>query len=214
MTVPLVSLIMFTSFFPCENKTKKRQIGYVCLSILYYFCISLFLNSLLPVLNRRLAASETDSTEGPTQGGRILVVQTSADVPSQYIPVMNCIFAAQKLNILVDACVLRPVDSPFLRQAAHISGGTYFTPSQEEEKQIAHCLLCMFGADRPVREHFGPTVSPTVDNKASCFCHQKPVDRGLVCCVCLSVFCTFRPVCQTCGTKFPLPVPISAARPS
>jgi hypothetical protein len=42
----------------------------------------------------------------------------------------------------------------------------------------------------------------SVDFRASCFCHQKLIDTGYVCSVCLSVFCAQTETCTTCDAKF------------
>jgi len=41
-----------------------------------------------------------------------------------------------------------------------------------------------------------------VDYRAACFCHRKLIDVGYVCSVCLSVFCSFTPICSTCDCNF------------
>ena len=42
-----------------------------------------------------------------------------------------------------------------------------------------------------------PKKAP-VGSKTACFCHRTMLDIGYVCSVCLSVFCTFSPICSTC----------------
>ena len=39
---------------------------------------------------------------------------------------------------------------------------------------------------------------------AICFCHRRPITRGFVCSVCLTVLCEFRALCPTCGSRFTL----------
>lgn len=58
---------------------------------------------------------------------RILCLVGSPDVPLQYIPVMNAIFSAQRAEVAVDTLMLGPpgMDSAFLQQAAHLTGGLY-----------------------------------------------------------------------------------------
>jgi transcription initiation factor TFIIH subunit 3 len=46
---------------------------------------------------------------------RILVLKLSPDSPSHYMPTMNCIFAAQKNSVPIDACLVNS-DSGFLQQ--------------------------------------------------------------------------------------------------
>ncbi|CAI5797137.1 general transcription factor IIH subunit 3 isoform X1 [Podarcis lilfordi] len=55
---------------------------------------------------------------------RILVIKAAEDSALQYMNFMNVIFAAQKQNILIDACVLDS-DSGLLQQACDITGGIY-----------------------------------------------------------------------------------------
>lgn len=37
---------------------------------------------------------------------------------------------AQRNDVVIDACVLGGADSPFLQQAAHITGGLYLRPAR------------------------------------------------------------------------------------
>lgn len=53
---------------------------------------------------------------------RILCLLSAGDTPMQYIPVMNCIFAAQQTGVVIDALVVGQADSALLQQAAHITG--------------------------------------------------------------------------------------------
>lgn len=46
---------------------------------------------------------------------RTLIIQKEPDVAKSYNAVMNCIFCAQKLNILVDCLVVGPQESSFLQ---------------------------------------------------------------------------------------------------
>ncbi|KAK3826312.1 MAG: TFIIH subunit Tfb4/p34 [Linnemannia elongata] len=85
---------------------------------------------------------------------RMLVLTVSPDSSSDYIPIMNCIFSAQK--------------------------AFSFLPDM-----FARSYLYLPGQDQ-------------VDFRAACFCHKKIVDIGFVCSVCLSIFCSFSPVCSTC----------------
>jgi len=116
---------------------------------------------------------------------------------------MNAIFSAQKKSIPVDSCVLSPQDSTFLQQASHITGGVYLKP-QHQEGLLQYLLSCYL-ADAFARKYINLPVQSSVDYRASCFCHKKVIDMGFVCSVCLSIFCSFSPVCSTCGAKFAFP---------
>ncbi|WIA15471.1 hypothetical protein OEZ85_002111 [Tetradesmus obliquus] len=80
---------------------------------------------------------------------RILSLLAGADTPLQYIPVMNCIFAAQHAGVALDACILGAADSAFMQQAAHITGGVYLRPHQPAA--LLQYLLGVFSADTATR---------------------------------------------------------------
>ncbi|KAI9026289.1 RNA polymerase II transcription factor B subunit 4 [Hyaloraphidium curvatum] len=130
---------------------------------------------------------------------RILVISASSDAAEQYIPLMNCFFAAQKMAVPIDICRLGSRDSSMLQQAASISNGVYLRCSAEEALQK---LLFAYLPDHYSRGYLRPIGNRNVDFRAACFCHRKVIDVGFVCSVCLSIFCEPpRDVCSTCGTK-------------
>eukprot|EP00775_Hariotina_reticulata_P010772 gene10772-10928_t len=135
---------------------------------------------------------------------RILSIVSAADTPLQYIPLMNCIFAAQHANIVLDAIVMGPADSAFLQQAAHITGGIYQRPQQPSG--LLQYLLGVFSADTATREALSSSAgTQAVDYRASCFCHKTIIDTGYICSVCLSIFCKANmklTQCPTCGSAF------------
>ncbi|XP_038619786.1 general transcription factor IIH subunit 3 isoform X3 [Tachyglossus aculeatus] len=112
---------------------------------------------------------------------RILVIKASEDSALQYMNFMNVIFAAQKQNILIDACVLDS-DSGLLQQWV-------FLPDQDQRSQLI----------------LPPPIH--VDYRAACFCHRNLIEIGYVCSVCLSIFCNFSPICTTCETAFKISLP-------
>jgi len=136
---------------------------------------------------------------------RILVIQGTSDSPAQYIPMMNCIFSAQKINILVDACVLGLTDSTFLQQATDLTGGLYLRLPEESQHVFLQYLLTVYLPDQAARGYLIIPTQTQVDFRASCFCHRNTIDTGYVCSVCLSIFCSALPRCTTCHTKFDLP---------
>eukprot|EP00741_Cyanophora_paradoxa_P022529 tig00021464_g21755.t1 len=138
--------------------------------------------------------------EQPSLNPRLLVISVSLDVPAQYIAFMNAIFCAQKNGVPIDSCVLAPRDSVFLQQASHITGG-YYSRLGSQAVLLQH-LLGTSILDRFSRRFAQSAFQHTVDFRSTCFCHRKIVDLGFVCSVCLSIFCTFSPICSTCGTKF------------
>lgn len=76
---------------------------------------------------------ESDRGQGHTLfNARILSITTTSDDASQYLAVMNAIFAAQRENILIDACVLGQQNSSFMQQACYLTNGIYLKPSRPE----------------------------------------------------------------------------------
>jgi hypothetical protein len=57
---------------------------------------------------------------------RVMAVTCSADRSAHYVPVMNAIFSAQKLNVPIDALVLSDSDSLLMQQATHLTSGLYY----------------------------------------------------------------------------------------
>ena len=92
-------------------------------------------------------------------------------------------------------------DSLFLQQALYLTSGVYSTPPHI--KGLSQHLLMTYLAGKSVRKHLCLPITQKVDFRASCFCHQTPVNIGVVCPVCLSIFCQQSPICKTCGTRFP-----------
>lgn len=141
---------------------------------------------------------------------RMLVLTVSPDSSSDYIPIMNCIFSAQKASIPIDVCKIWGEDAVFLQQAAHITEGIYLRP--DDPHGLLQILLFSFLPDMFSRSYLYLPGQDQVDFRAACFCHKKIVDIGYVCSVCLSIFCSFSPVCSTCRTKFAFQPLLPSAR--
>ncbi|XP_076021283.1 general transcription factor IIH subunit 3 isoform X2 [Genypterus blacodes] len=135
---------------------------------------------------------------------RILVIKAADDCALQYMNFMNVIFAAQKQNILIDACVLDS-DSGLLQQACDITGGLYLKVPQKVA--LAQYLLWVFLPDLEQRSQLVLPPPVHVDYRAACFCHRNLIEIGYVCSVCLSIFCNFSPICTTCETAFKIQLP-------
>lgn len=75
------------------------------------------------------------------------------DVPAQYIPTMNAIFAAQRSGVVIDACYLGSSQSAFLQQAAHLTGGVYLRPARPAgllQYLLTVCEYCRLSPPLPV----------------------------------------------------------------
>jgi len=149
-----------------------------------------------------------EKTHGETISSRILVIKGTEDNPSQYMNLMNVVFTAQKQDVTVDACILDK-DSGLLQQACDITSGQYLRVLQPGG--LLQYLMWLFLPDPSVRKSLVLPARVRVDYRAACFCHRTLIDIGYVCSVCLSVFCTFSPICSTCHTAFRLPPPIPKA---
>ena len=109
----------------------------------------------------------------------------SGTTASHYMSYMNVFFTAQKLNILIDACMLDR-DSGLLQQGADMTNGKYIRVNKLDS--LLQFLLWTFLPDTSL--HGGQLSLPTatkVDYRAACFCHRQLVDIGFVCSVCLSI---------------------------
>ncbi|CAM1320749.1 GTF2H3 (predicted) [Pycnogonum litorale] len=130
---------------------------------------------------------------------RILVITGSSDSASQYMNLMNEFFTAQKLNVAINVCMLDK-DSSLLQQGCDITGGQYLKiPNLDGLLQY---LLWIFLPSTSMRQKLALPSSSHVDYRAACFCHRNLIDIGYVCSVCLSIFCSFSPICSTCQTAF------------
>lgn len=174
------------------------------------------LTKALCYINRitHVPAGATAPEDPATQASpRILILSVSPDLSSSYIPIMNCIFSAQKLKITIDVCKLFGPETVFLQQAAHLTGGSYIY--LERRDALLQYLIMSFLPPPAVRAVLAVPTQDKIDFRAACFCHKNIVDIGFVCSVCLSIFCSPVPVCSTCRTKFPIKTlqRLNASRP-
>jgi transcription initiation factor TFIIH subunit 3 len=150
--------------------------------------------------------SATSSSAGDNAAGfqsRILIlsVSSSTDSAHQYIPIMNSIFACQRLHIPIDVCKLSG-DAVFLQQASDATRGVYM--SLTEPRGLLQYLMMAFLPDQRSRRHLILPSRVDVDFRAACFCHRRVVNIGFVCSICLSIFCEppENGDCLTCGTHW------------
>ena len=150
--------------------------------------------------NPSAALADSDGTPGQQRialTSRILVLSVSGDLASQYIPVMNAIFAAQRQRVPIDILKLAG-DTVLLQQACDATGGIYMAPAAPQG--LLQYLMMGFLADATARRALVLPAAGDVDFRAACFCHRDVVDVGFVCSVCLSSeFCVPVPAPQTFG---------------
>lgn len=175
--------------------------------------------SQLPSYNTAATATAAAVSTGNLTS-RILVLSTSAALASQYIPLMNLTFAAQRLRIPLDILKLAG-GAVLLQQASFTTSGLFLTPlvpatATPNPQGLLQYLFQAFLPDAPARRHLVPPTDVDVDFRAACFCHRRVVDEGFVCSICLSIFCKEGAAvirergdasapgtgpCLTCGTK-------------
>lgn len=114
----------------------------------------------------------------------ILVFEMSPADSSDYIEYLKCMFVAQQRRIKIHA--FSRTRNMLVRMCCEGSGGVFL-----DDYSLSQLFQLLGNAP----------------NKASgysikCICCDKLVSVGLVCPVCLSVFCKFVPVCKKCKTKF------------
>ena len=151
-----------------------------------------------------VSADNTKSSANDYAGvtSRILILSVSGDLANQYIPIMNTIFACQRLTIPIDILKLAG-DTVFLQQAADATGGIYMALDDRSRPGFLQYLMFSYLPDQTARRHLiVPGEGEGVDFRAACFCHRKVVNVGFVCSICLSIFCepTLQDnTCLTCG---------------
>ncbi|KAL8824100.1 MAG: hypothetical protein Q9191_005302 [Dirinaria sp. TL-2023a] len=70
------------------------------------------------------ANNDPSAGRPPSLASRILILSVSGDLAHQYIPIMNTIFACQRLSIPIDIAKIAG-DTVFLQQASDATKGTY-----------------------------------------------------------------------------------------
>ncbi|XP_063930293.1 general transcription factor IIH subunit 3-like [Zophobas morio] len=133
---------------------------------------------------------------------RILLLTVSEDHSVQYLSIMNSIYAAEKLKIPIDCCVISENDSGFLQQASTLTKGLYYKVDLNGSKYLLQYLLTIFLPSVELRKDLRLPIQKEVDFRASCFCHNQVISLGFVCSVCLSVYCGDVPICSTCQSRF------------
>jgi transcription initiation factor TFIIH subunit 3 len=152
---------------------------------------------------------------------RILTVLSSPDAPEQYVPVMNCIFAAQRMGVSIDTCLLLPEkESTFFQQAAYLTGGVYLRPpgfDLTNPESLQQSLMTVFLPDTLSREIINMPAQGEVDFRASCFSTRAVISEGYTCSVCLATrdLAVGKSLtsCPTCRARFVKTTATAVARP-
>jgi len=138
----------------------------------------------------------------PNQEPQIALFSPSMiDSEIEFVAVMNIIFAAVKMKVLIDCILLTQTDSNLAQQISHLTGGLYLKPIVL--KNLSLYLLTTILCPPLLRNEFSQVSPHSIKLSASCFCHKKPVDVGFVCSCCLSIFCSPQESCPTCELSNP-----------
>jgi transcription initiation factor TFIIH subunit 3 len=142
---------------------------------------------------------------------RILLIQASQDRARDYNAFMNCAFAANKNQIVVDGCFIPDLpengsstvtSSAFLEQVCDLTSGVFLLPSGMSQigGALTESLLSVLLAPLRSRAFLNLPAHNKVDFRARCFETGDSVDMAYVCSQCLSIF-RHKPgtgLCPTC----------------
>ena len=154
-------------------------------------------------------SSQTDGSN--LLSPRALIVQASPDRTTDYNALMNCAFAANKSEIVIDGCFIPSgikdddKDSPFLQQMVDQTKGVYLSvPSGAAQVggALSEVLMSVFLPPSSTRMGMNLPRLTDVDFRARCFETGESINVAQVCNQCLSIFKERpREVCLTCGAK-------------
>lgn len=133
---------------------------------------------------------------------RILIVTPNDNDDIKYIPLMNGIFAAQKMKVPIDVAKLGVQNSSYLQQAADITNGVYL--HIENPQGIIQVLSTAYFIEPSIRPSLILPTNSNINDRASCFITGKLVEIGYVCSVCLCVMSIIPASlkCPTCNCQF------------
>ena len=222
----LTTLLTSTSISSTANSTSTMIAGALTLGLSYInrekiaYAESTGSSNAEATANQITSDPASLSSRSAALQARILLlsVSPSTDIAHQYIPIMNCIFACQRLSIPVDVCQIplpetSSTSTVFLQQAADASKGIYIPlrlessdPQTTSLTLLQYLLTAFLPSPQSSRLHLILPTSISVDFRAACFCHRNVVDIGFVCSICLSIFCAppADSVCLTCSTHLEL----------
>lgn len=165
--------------------------------------------------------ADADDLSAGQSNGRVLAILAGSDAPDQYVPIMNCIFSAQRMGVAMDSCVLaRGKDSTYFQQAAHLTNGVYLRPEEFSTKRpdgLLQFLQTLFLVDKQSRDFLAMPTPDSVDFRASCMKTRQIIEEGYTCSVCLSTFAVSyvgkgKALCPVCSARFAV-LPRAGRRP-
>ncbi|KAK6203413.1 TFIIH subunit Tfb4/p34 [Scheffersomyces amazonensis] len=148
------------------------------------------------------SSTTTTSTSITSMKSRILIISASDEDDVKYIPIMNSIFAAQKMKLSIDIVKLGHQDSSYLQQASDATNGIYLHII--DPRGIIQFLTTAFFIEPSIRQYIILPTNSNVNYRASCFITGKSVDLGYVCSVCLCIMSIIpeTKMCPACRSEF------------
>lgn len=143
---------------------------------------------------------------------RIMIVQASDDHTPDYNAFMNCVFAANKRDIVIDGCFIpgaaeadKDKSSTFLEQASDRTAGVFSRPVGMSQigGGLTEIFMTVFLPPLGLRDGLNLPKVNKVDFRARCFESGQSVEIGFICNLCLSIFKNVPStgICLTCGAK-------------
>ena len=136
-------------------------------------------------------------------GGQIVVFECSidpTDFSSQSVSLSNCVCDGSTRISVVSLAAAKP-SSALLGLAARTSG--IHIPYQFTQTLGSLVEALLFHVAPAVSQHL--KVRPpesTQEMNATCACHNRVIDKGYVCSICLSIYCTDSAgICAVCGSR-------------
>lgn len=111
-------------------------------------------------------------------------IKNNENSSEDYLNYLKSMFIAQRKHILIHAVSLH--GNEFIKMCCEATNGLFFEN---------YALSDLF-------QILGTPVKRKDSYQIKCACCNRFVTLGLVCPVCLSIFCKFLPVCKKCKTKF------------
>eukprot|EP00981_Chlorochromonas_danica_P003018 scaffold602_cov179-Ochromonas_danica.AAC.15 len=123
--------------------------------------LSSALSTALTIVRQQQQDQQEQEGVGSRTQARVLLLQFDKDRPQNYNALMNCIFSAQKMEVVVDALLCSSFDSHLLQQVCFLAEGLYVRHGDGGD--LAAMLTTYFLADRKTRQLLSnPSQPPAI----------------------------------------------------
>lgn len=163
-------------------------------------------------LRARLGEYETPISQGVSRaicaGSRktdcaiIMFECGKSDFSAQNVTLSNCGWAAESVGIPIHLVTLGGVPSPSLLRLCFKTGGVHIPPAfTGTPGELMQALMFHLTSNARAELKVRPPPNQT-HMGATCICHNKPLDRGYVCSICLAIYCAETAgTCTVCGSR-------------